>query len=233
MARKFAQVHVDIWQDPDFLGLSADARWVFVAVFAQKITTYCGVMPYTPSRLAHVTGLPEKRVAAAVVELDRARFLVADLGTGELLVRTYIAHNGVLAQPQLRKAMERGYEDVLSERVRRSIVEALPFDYDGPRAGRLADDIAAWRHPAPHPDGQPADQGAPDPAPRPRVMDRESFPTTGVTPNPGSAQSLTTSHDDALAPEVVELARSGLSAASAALAAVGAGATSAEDVRNG
>lgn len=168
MARRFAQIHTDIWEDPDFLALSSDARWVYVAAFSQKITEFCGVLVYSPARMAHVTGLPLRKVEAAVAELHAAGFVVLDAATGEVWVRAFIKANNVLSQSQLRKAMERTWGEVLSQPIRAAITASLPTDYAGPCRKAAATLPAA----------------CPDPAPSTRITESVVIPTRDVTRNP-------------------------------------------------
>lgn len=131
MARKFAQLHCDIWEDPDFLALSSEARFTFMACFAQKIVNYCGVLVYSPARMARATGYKVPVVTRALAELHRAGFVVVDEETGEILVRSFIVNNGVCNQPQLRKAMERCWGDILSADLKAAVLAGLPDTYKG------------------------------------------------------------------------------------------------------
>jgi hypothetical protein len=178
MARRFAQIHTDIWEDPDFLALSSDARWVYVAAFSQKITEFCGVLVYSPARMAHVTGLPVRKVEAAVSELHRGGFVVLDAGTGEVWVRAFIKANNVLSQSQLRKAMERTWGEVLSQSIRVAITASLPTDYVGPcrqAAATLPEGFA---------------EAGTDPASSTRITEVVVTPTRDVTRNPGPDPGL-------------------------------------------
>lgn len=180
MARKFAQLHCDIWEDRDFLALTPEARFVFVACFAQKIVNYCGVLVYSPARMARVTGYKPGQVSRSVAELEQAGFVVHDEDTGEILVRSFIANNNICAQPQLRKAMERCFDEILSERLRAAVVAGLPATYTGSLR-------AACEQPA----GEGEREGAADPAPRPRITGSVVATDSSVTGNPGQPDSLT------------------------------------------
>jgi hypothetical protein len=171
MARKFAQLHCDIWEDREFLALSPEARFVFVACFAQKIVNYCGVLVYSPARMARATGYKPAQVTRAITELDKARFVLHDDETGEILVRSFVVNNNVCAQPQLRKAMERCFDEVLSDRLRAEIVAGLPATYKG--SLRAA-----------------CEQPAEDPAPRPRITGSVVATDSYVIGNPDGSDSL-------------------------------------------
>ncbi len=200
MSRRFAQIHTDIWEDEDFLTLNPDSRFVFISSFSQKTITYCGVMVYSVPRLTRSTGLPAKRVVRAVRELHDRRYVFHDPQTGELLIRSFIRNNAVLAQAQLKKAMERSYTDVLSVPIRRLIMDELGSGYQGPCRhpdGEGANTLngtlpKGCEQPAHQGDDQPADQGAS----RARVKDYR-VPSTlkpstlDVTRNPNSERSLT------------------------------------------
>lgn len=175
MARKFAQLHCDIWEDRDFLALSPEARFTFVACFAQKIVNYCGVLVYSPARMARATGYKPVQVNKAIAELDAAGFVLHDDETGEILVRSFVVNNNVCAQPQLRKAMERCFGEILSDRLRRAVVDGLPSTYTGTLR-------AAFGQPADHPDGEAA--------PRPRITGPVVATTSDVIGNPDHPDTL-------------------------------------------
>lgn len=169
MARKFAQLHCGIWEDPDFLALTAEARFTFVACFAQKIVNYCGVLVYSPARMARSTGFKPTQVNRALSELHDAGFIFHDADTGEILVRSYVANNGVLNQPQLRKAMERCFGDILSEEIKAKVLAALPDTYKGTLRPACE---------------QPAEQGEDEGAARPRITGSVVATTPDVIGNP-------------------------------------------------
>lgn len=124
--RKFAVVQVSIWDDPDFTRCTAEAQLVYIMALSHPDLSYCGVMPLLPQRFVLMSAnLTERKVRAALKELAEARFLVIDETTAEVLVRTYIRHDGVLKQPNVVKAMNKAYEKVHSATLREVIYDEV------------------------------------------------------------------------------------------------------------
>lgn len=185
MARSYAPVLVSVWGDPDWQRLSVEAQRVYLLALSQPGTTYAGVVAYTAKRWARMaadTGPGD--VERAVAQLVRARFVVVDEETEELFIRSFVKHNGVLAQPQLRKSMHRAFADILSPAIRQAFLDELPAD----ERTLLA--------PCPQPDGRvpegstspPGQEPGPIPAPEPRPGPSPAMPPTppGRLSTPGS-----------------------------------------------
>lgn len=139
MARDHARVQVAIWRDADFRALSAWAQYVYLLLVSQPALSYCGVMDWWPNRLAALSyGTPEQEVFDAVKELMDARFVHLDVTTSEVLVRSYVRHDGILARKNMGKAMGRALEKVTSMEVREVIMNELA------RAYRDDASLAGW-----------------------------------------------------------------------------------------
>lgn len=131
MARDHARIQVDIWGDEDFRALPVQAQSTYLTVVSQPRLSYCGVLDYFPGRLAALSSDgTESKVKAAVKVLERARFVVVDRGTQELLVRTYIKHDGVMQRPNMGKAMGRALANVVSDKIRAVIRSELARLHD-------------------------------------------------------------------------------------------------------
>lgn len=129
MARSYAPVLVSVWGDDDWRRLSVEAQRVYLLALSQPGVTYAGVVAYTAKRWARMaadTGPGD--IERAVHELEAARFVIVDEETEELFIRSFVRHNGVLAQPQLRKSMQRAYGDILSPAIRKAFLTELPPD---------------------------------------------------------------------------------------------------------
>lgn len=123
MPRDHARVKVSIWGDPDFRALTMADQWGYLAAFSQAPLTYCGVLdPYIPGRLAKLASdLTPTKVKTIVRGLERAKFIVVDRDTAELLVRSYVRHDGVLERVNMGKAVGTAFERVTSATVRDAI----------------------------------------------------------------------------------------------------------------
>ena len=96
MARDHARVKTSIWDDPDFIGLKSAEQHVYLALMSNKGLSRCGVVTYIPARFEHLAAdLTPARFKAAVSGLCNQRFVVLDERTQELLLRSYVRHDGV------------------------------------------------------------------------------------------------------------------------------------------
>lgn len=126
MARDHARMKTSRGNDADWRALSMDAQWLYDTLMTEPRLSYCGVLDYFPGRLAErATDATEAKVRAAVKRLEKARFVVVDHGTSELLVRSFVRHDGVLDRPNMGKAMARALMLVTSRKVRDSILMEL------------------------------------------------------------------------------------------------------------
>lgn len=139
MARDHARLLTAIWRDDDFRALSVDAQHAYMTVLSQEGLSYVGALDFFPGRLAALAaGNTEKRVDTAVKALERARFVVVDRSTCEILIRTYVRHDGVLDRRNMGKAMGRGFAKVVSAKIRTAVYDELAYCYrltDGRQAG--------------------------------------------------------------------------------------------------
>jgi hypothetical protein len=129
MARSYAPLFTSIWGDPDFCRLTADAQRAYMLAFSQPTISWAGVVAYTTKRWAAMAAdTTPAQLDAAFDELATHRFVVIDDVTEEVWVRDFVDANAVLAQPQLRKAMAKAYDSILSPGIRRAFYDELPAD---------------------------------------------------------------------------------------------------------
>lgn len=130
MARDHARIKTSRQRDTDWRDLTINAQWTYDAITTSEALSYVGVIDYRPGRIAAVAkGQTAKKVEAAVKELEATRFVVMDWQTEELLVRTYVRHDGVLARVNMGKAMGRSLAKVVSLGVREAILTELARCY--------------------------------------------------------------------------------------------------------
>lgn len=126
MARDHARIYVSIWSDEDFRALPVAAQHMWFTLLSQPRLSYCGVLDYLPTRLARLTARATVRsVTSAVATLEEHDFAATDTETGELLLRSFVRHDGLLSQPNVTKAMAKDYEAVLSDQLRLAIEAEL------------------------------------------------------------------------------------------------------------
>lgn len=115
MAREHANIRNDMWNDPDFRELSADAQLLYMQLLTSSTLTYAGVADWRPKRIAALSrGRKPKAVEDAAVELQRGLFIIVDQDTEEVLIRSFLKHDGLLHKPNVVKAMLTAYDKIFS-----------------------------------------------------------------------------------------------------------------------
>lgn len=126
MARDHARVKTRIWDDPDWLALRASEQHLYFALMSNRGLSRCGVITYIPSRFEHLAAdMTVARFKVAVKGLMAARFLVLDERTQELLLRSYVRHDGVLDRVNMGKATGTAFEAVVSDAIRDAVGDEL------------------------------------------------------------------------------------------------------------
>lgn len=126
MARDHARIKTSIWSDQDFLSLKIAEQHCYLALVSNKALSYCGVIDYVPGRFASLAAdMTPAKFRTAVSGLSAARFVVVDDDTQELLLRTYVRHDGVLDRVNMGKATGSAIEHVVSVRIKEAIGKEL------------------------------------------------------------------------------------------------------------
>ena len=126
MARDHARLLVSIWTDSDWTALSSREQVLYLAMTSSPDLSWCGVLPLTPARLSALSkDMTEPKVRASILVLERARFILIDAHTAEILVRTYVRHDGILKQPNVTKAMIRALGKVHSPALADAVKDEL------------------------------------------------------------------------------------------------------------
>lgn len=135
MARDHARFRLDAWDDPDFNDLTVAEQHAYWMLLSSRGLSRCGVLTFIPGRFQGFSkDLNEAKLTKAVNGLVRARFCVYDKRTLELLVRSYVRHDGVLDRTNMGKAVGTAYEAVASPAIREVIGAELARHYeDQPR----------------------------------------------------------------------------------------------------
>lgn len=126
MPREYARRRITTWDDDDFKSLDLAHQGLFDALCAYPKISWCGVIDYIPRRLVECShGLTETRLTKMIDLLVRRNFLVLDDEFGELLVRTFVRHDGVLRMTNMGKSCAEAYRKVHSPNVKQVIVTEL------------------------------------------------------------------------------------------------------------
>lgn len=139
MARTHARVHLDIWSDDDWRSLSHDGQWLYVALLTSPTLSFCGVADWRPARLAPLTSdIGAQDVSTFAVELVEKRFILPDPTTEEVLIRSFVKWDGLMATPNIAKAMARDHGATASPVLRAVAVDELV------RLKRKTPDLGGW-----------------------------------------------------------------------------------------
>lgn len=101
MARTAARLPVTLWEDDDFLGLSEDEQWLYLALLTAPEVDAAGIAPLLTRRIA---GRSRDTTPADVLvlldALNRAGFVHADHDAQEVFVSGFLAANRIAQQPK-------------------------------------------------------------------------------------------------------------------------------------
>lgn len=126
MANDYARVMRSIWADDDFRALGQRAQWLYFHLLTSPALTYCGVTDWRPTRIAALTSdLTEDAVEAASVELEGDLFTVVDRDSEEVLIRSFIRHDGLMSSPNMAAAMAKAHAATVSAALRGVVVHEL------------------------------------------------------------------------------------------------------------
>lgn len=127
MARDHARFQTSIWKtDPDWPKLDQSAQHVYMMLTSHPDVSYCGVIDYLPGRWIELAdGLTEPKIKASIRKLERFRYLVIDRKTHELLIRSFIRHDKILARRNMGNACCRALGTVHSGVIRDAVLHEL------------------------------------------------------------------------------------------------------------
>lgn len=126
MARDHARIYLSIWDQDDFVDLTVAQQHAYLLLTTSRGLSRCGVLDFIPSRFEHLAAdLTQARLRSAVKTLQSTRFVVVDGRTQELLVRTYVRHDGVLDRVNMGKATGTAFEAIVSRDLRAALGEEL------------------------------------------------------------------------------------------------------------
>lgn len=129
MARSYGALKVAVWEaGSGFRNLTQLAQWCYVLLISQPQLNNLGVLPYTPEKwVRFASGLTHETLDTGLGELDYLRYIVVDLDTGELLVRTFIKHDKVWQQPSLITNARKLIREVESDVIRGHLTARHPW----------------------------------------------------------------------------------------------------------
>jgi hypothetical protein len=126
MARDRASINTNLWVDQDWRNLPTAEQHLYMMLLSHPTLSYAGVADWRTARLAAMTGdaTPES-VAAAAEGLQAERFVFIDNETEEILIRSFLRHDGLLKQPKLSISMVNAFGAIASSRIREVVTHEL------------------------------------------------------------------------------------------------------------
>lgn len=170
MARAAARILTSIWQDEAFVRLGARAQWLYMLLLSQPDLNHLGVLSLAVGRWAsRAAGTTDADVEKALADLAEADFVVVDWAAHQLLIRTFIRHDGVYRQPNVLRAAKACipalYSAVLAQATiteleRLNLVEVSVHSLQ--TIEEMKAQLAVLANPSPNPSGNPS----PNPSPK-------------------------------------------------------------------
>jgi hypothetical protein len=119
MARDRASIRLDMWADADWRALSVPAQRLYMLILSHPTLSYAGVADWRPGRIAQLSaGTTTEDINTAASELEAAGFILRDVGTEEVLIRSFVKHDGLMKQPKLVVSMTTAFAAIASSMLR-------------------------------------------------------------------------------------------------------------------
>ena len=167
--------------------MSTGAQWLYMFLLTSPTLTYAGISDWRPARIAaKVDAVDADEIRRRAAELEAGRFAYVDESTEEVVIRSFLRHDGLLLNPNLWRSVSVDFADIASERLQSVVaVEAKRLRDEHPEGFTTSKggNVNPWASkylstllstPAESPLYTPSD------TPSPEVMDR-GYPTTTTT----------------------------------------------------
>lgn len=126
MARDHARIRLDIWVDEDFVALPSTSQWLYIRLLTSGELSYCGVADWRPGRIAaSAVDLTAADVEMFAQPLEDGHFIITDRATEEVLVRSFVKHDGLMDKWNLAAAMAREFTAIASQPIRGVVAHEL------------------------------------------------------------------------------------------------------------
>jgi hypothetical protein len=123
MARTEARIRCAVWRDRDFTSLPLESQGLYWMLLSQPDVSLAGVVPYNSLKWSH---LCDGDVNEALEPLEVGGYVMPDPTTGELWIRTFAKHDGVLNGKKTRAGMWSAWHNILSPGIRFRFLQGLP-----------------------------------------------------------------------------------------------------------
>lgn len=126
MARDRANINTNLWVDSDWRDLDDAEQRLYMLLMTHPSLSYAGVADWRPGRLAAMSRDGSREgIELAAKGLQAQRFVLIDEGTEEILIRSFLRHDGLLKQPKLAVSMANAFGAVASKEIQMVIVHEL------------------------------------------------------------------------------------------------------------
>lgn len=126
MAREVANVQTALWGSPDWKQLHVLEQWLYLHLLSHPSLTYAGVADWFPKRLAAAgAGINAEKAVELARGLESQRFVFIAEETDEILIRSFLRHDGLLKQPKLSVSMAKAFAAIASTEIQQIVVYEL------------------------------------------------------------------------------------------------------------
>ena len=165
MARSYARILTNVWDNADFVATTPGAKLLFFHLCSRRDLSSAGHLVMRDRLWAQqVFNSDMEMFWDAMSELSDLRYVVIDDTTGELLIRTFIRHDGGFRNSKMRSAMRSAMGEMESTMLRdiahASLIECTTEPPSDPPQDEPSDALSD------HPSdalSQEASDGVPDP----------------------------------------------------------------------
>lgn len=125
MARNYANISTAIWRPgDDFRSLSGGAQRTYFMLITQPNISAAGVLPLTIGRWArNAADTTASTLRTDLGDLEKARYVVVDDDTEELLIRSFVKWDGGHGNPKRRPVIRDAAREIASPTIRRALGE--------------------------------------------------------------------------------------------------------------
>ncbi len=117
--REYARIGTDMPDESSIRALSVGAQWLYDRLLLSPELSRCGVLPLRVALWSdRAPDASERKVRDWLKELTKSRHVAVDERYQEVLVRTYVRHDGLLGQPNVVAAMVGDFALIASPTVR-------------------------------------------------------------------------------------------------------------------
>lgn len=126
MARDRANINTNIWTDTHWRTLTRDQHWLYMMLLTHTELSYAGVTDWRPGRLMQfAAGTSRHHIERIGHELQSERFIFIDEDTEEVMIRSFIRHDGLLKNPKITVSMVNAYGAIASNKIREVFIHEL------------------------------------------------------------------------------------------------------------